>query len=144
MSILGTALPAANTLATLYEVPTGRRAVVNVAACNQGSPTARVRVALSASATPAGSEFIEYDVILNNAMSGPTVTFNVYGEMDDETKRKVVSSAVQYLTHLLGSVEQGDFQFTESKLVVRDQLIPLYNERHRLSKEEREILDALG
>ena len=27
MSILGTALPAANTLATLYEVPTGRRAV---------------------------------------------------------------------------------------------------------------------
>ena len=29
MSILGTALPAANTLATLYEVPTGRRAVVN-------------------------------------------------------------------------------------------------------------------
>ena len=37
MSILGTALPAANTLATLYEVPTGRRAVVNVAACNQGS-----------------------------------------------------------------------------------------------------------
>ena len=90
-----------------------------------------------------GNEFIEYDVILNNAMSGPTVTFNVYGEMDDETKRKVVSSAVQYLTHLLGSVEQGDFQFTESKLGVRDQLIPLYNERHRLSKEEREILDAL-
>ena len=29
MSILGTALPAANTLATLYEVPTGRRTVLN-------------------------------------------------------------------------------------------------------------------
>lgn len=37
MFILGTALPAANTLATLYKVPTGRRAVVNVAACNKGS-----------------------------------------------------------------------------------------------------------
>ncbi len=67
MSILGTALPAANMLAILYEVPTGRRAVVNVAACNQGSAAAKVRVALSASATPAGSEFIEYDVSLASA-----------------------------------------------------------------------------
>ena len=64
MSILGTALPAANTLATLYEVPTGRRAVVNVAACNKGSAAAKVRVALTALATPAESEFIEFDVSL--------------------------------------------------------------------------------
>ncbi len=64
MSILGTALPAANTLATLYEVPTGRRAVVNVAACNKGTTAAKVRVALTASATPAESEFIEFDVSL--------------------------------------------------------------------------------
>lgn len=64
MSILGTALPAANTLAILYEVPTGRRAVVNVAACNKGTASAKLRVALSASATPAESEFIEYDVSL--------------------------------------------------------------------------------
>ena len=64
MSILGTALPAANTLATLYEVPTGRRAVVNVAACNKGTAAAKLRVALTASATPAESEFIEFDVSL--------------------------------------------------------------------------------
>lgn len=64
MSILGTALPAANTLATLYEVPTGRRAVVNVGACNKGTALSKVRVALTASATPAESEFIEYDVSL--------------------------------------------------------------------------------
>ena len=64
MSILGTALPAANTLATLYEVPTGRRAVVNVAACNKGTTAAKLRVALTASSTPAESEFIEFDVTL--------------------------------------------------------------------------------
>jgi len=64
MSILGTALPAANTLATLYEVPTGRRAVANVAACNKGTTAAKVRVALTSSATPADSEFIEFDVSL--------------------------------------------------------------------------------
>ena len=98
MSILGTALPAANMLAILYEVPTGRRAVVNVAACNQGSAAAKVRVALSASATPAGSEFIEYDVSLASAevlertalslaagqkivvqASAASVTFNAWG-----------------------------------------------------------------
>jgi hypothetical protein len=64
MSILGTALPAANTLVSLYEVPAGRRAVVNVAACNQGAAAAKLRVALTASATPAASEFIEFDVSL--------------------------------------------------------------------------------
>jgi len=64
MSILGTALPAANTLATLYQVPTGRRAVVNVAACNKGTAAAKLRVALTASATPAESECIEFDVSL--------------------------------------------------------------------------------
>ncbi len=64
MSILGTALPAANTLATLYQVPSGRRAVVNVAACNKGTASAKLRLALTASSTPAESEFIEFDVSL--------------------------------------------------------------------------------
>jgi len=64
MSILGTAQPAANTLATLYEVPTGRRTVLNVAACNQGATAATVRLALSATGTPSNSEFIEFDVSL--------------------------------------------------------------------------------
>jgi hypothetical protein len=64
MSILGTALPAANTLATLYEVPVGRRSVVNVAACNRGTAPAKLRIAVSAAATPADSEYIEFDVSL--------------------------------------------------------------------------------
>jgi len=64
MTILGTALPAANTLATLYEVPTGRRTVLNVAACNRGASAATVRLALSASNTPGNSEFIEFDLSL--------------------------------------------------------------------------------
>jgi len=100
MSILGTALPAANTLVTLYEVPTGRRSVVNVAACNQGAVSAKVRLALTASlsATPAQSEFIEYDLSLGSTevlertalslaagqrvmvqASGPAVSFNAWG-----------------------------------------------------------------
>jgi hypothetical protein len=64
MSILGTALPGANTLVILYEVPTGRRAVVNLAACNRGSAVAKLRIAVSAAATPADSEYIEFDVAL--------------------------------------------------------------------------------
>jgi len=64
MTILGTALPAANTLATLYQVPVGRRAVLNLSACNRGSTAAALRIALSAAATPANSEFIEFDLSL--------------------------------------------------------------------------------
>ena len=64
MAILGTAKPVANTLTTLYTVPNGRMAVINVAACNTGSTAAKVRLAVSASATPADSEYIEFDVSL--------------------------------------------------------------------------------
>lgn len=98
MSILGTALPAANTLTTLYEVPTGRRSVFNVSACNKGSSSAKVRIAISTSATPANSEYIEFntnldasDVLERTALSlaagqkmivfadVATVSFNAWG-----------------------------------------------------------------
>lgn len=65
MSILGTALPAANTLTPLYEVPSGRRSVFNVSACNKGTASAKVRLAVSATATPADSEYIEFNVNLD-------------------------------------------------------------------------------
>ena len=64
MSILGTALPAAQTLVTLYQVPAGRRAVVNVAACNRGPLASTLRLALSSNTSPADSEYIEFDVSL--------------------------------------------------------------------------------
>lgn len=98
MSILGTALPAANTLATLYEVPVGRRSVVNVAACNRGTAAAKLRIAVSPNAIPGDSEYIEFDVSLASAevlertalslaagqkvvvrADGATVAFNAWG-----------------------------------------------------------------
>lgn len=59
MSILGTAMPAANALGTLYTVPAGKRAVVNVSLCNRGVQT-KVSLAVTASATPQDSEYIEF------------------------------------------------------------------------------------
>jgi len=98
MSILGTAKPAANTPATLYSVPVGRMAVVNVAACNTGTAAAKLRIAVSPNAAPADSEYIEFDVSLaatevleRTALSlaagqkivvradSATVTFNAWG-----------------------------------------------------------------
>jgi hypothetical protein len=62
--ILGTADLAAATNTTLYTCPTNTFAVVTVNICNRGAASAIIRVALSATATPADSEFIEYDISL--------------------------------------------------------------------------------
>lgn len=60
MSILETALPAANAVATLYPVPAGKRAVVNISLCNRGNSTARISLDVTTSATPKDSEYIEF------------------------------------------------------------------------------------
>jgi hypothetical protein len=60
--ILGT--PAdlvANTNTTLYSVPSDTFAVAAISICNRGSEPARVRIALSATATPTAAEWIEFD-----------------------------------------------------------------------------------
>jgi hypothetical protein len=61
---LGVADLAAATNTTLYTCPTSTFAVVTVSICNRGATAANIRVAISSSATPADSEFIEYDVSL--------------------------------------------------------------------------------
>jgi hypothetical protein len=61
---LGVADLAAATNTTLYTCPADTFAVVTVSICNRGAVSATIRVAVSATATPADSEFVEYDVSL--------------------------------------------------------------------------------
>jgi hypothetical protein len=59
---LGVADLAAATNTTLYTVPSSTFAVVTVNVVNRGTGPANIRVAIASSATPADSEYIEYDV----------------------------------------------------------------------------------
>ena len=61
---LGTADLAAATNTTLYTVPADTFAVVTVSVCNRGATAANIRLAVASSATPADSEYIEFDVSL--------------------------------------------------------------------------------
>lgn len=64
--ILGKAAPAVNSNVTVYTVPAGKLATVNLSLCNR-SPDARaiVRIALASTATPTTAEYIMYDVELS-------------------------------------------------------------------------------
>jgi len=62
---LGVADLAAATNTTLYTVPATTFSVITVNIVNRGASAATIRVAVAASATPADSEFIEYDVSIS-------------------------------------------------------------------------------
>jgi hypothetical protein len=62
---LGIADLAAATNTTLYTVPASTFSVVTVNIVNRGASAATVRVAVSSSATPADSEYIEFDTSLS-------------------------------------------------------------------------------
>ena len=59
--ILGANLVVANTLATVYTVPSGKQSVVTLSVLNAGFDTAFVRVAVSPNTTPNISDYIEWD-----------------------------------------------------------------------------------
>ena len=61
VGILGQSAPAATTNTTVYTVPSGVASTFNVSICNQGSSSITARLAVAAAATPATSEYIEYD-----------------------------------------------------------------------------------
>jgi hypothetical protein len=61
---LGVADLSAATNTTLYTVPANTFSVVTLSVVNRGASAATVRVSVSASATPADSEYIEYDTSL--------------------------------------------------------------------------------
>ena len=61
--VIAQAAPLASTYTTVYTVPSGLTATLNVNIVNRGIDVALVRVAIAtATGTPANSEFIEYDV----------------------------------------------------------------------------------
>lgn len=62
--ILGQSAPAATTNTVVYTVPAGKLATLNVNMVNTGGSPVAVRLAVSATSTPAMSEYVEYDVIL--------------------------------------------------------------------------------
>lgn len=69
--ILGKASLAATTNTTLYTVPATTTTTLNISVCNQGtSGTARIRLAASATGTPAATEYFEYDTLVyaNNVL----------------------------------------------------------------------------
>jgi hypothetical protein len=62
---LGVADLSAATNTTLYTVPASTFSVVTVSVLNRGATAATIRLAVASSATPADSEYIEYDTSLS-------------------------------------------------------------------------------
>ena len=58
---LGIADLAAITNTTLYTVPTGYFTVATVSVCNRSNQIMAIRIAVSSTATPTASEWIEFD-----------------------------------------------------------------------------------
>jgi hypothetical protein len=61
---LGVADLSAATNTTLYTVPANTFSVVTLSVVNRGSSAATIRISISASATPAESEYLEFDTSL--------------------------------------------------------------------------------
>lgn len=98
---LGQFAPAATTNTTVYTVPAGKVGVVSVNVLNRGIASITVRIAVSASGTPADTEWLEYDATLIGSgvlertglvltaaknivvyVSAATASVNVYGFED--------------------------------------------------------------
>jgi len=62
---LGVADLSAATNTTLYTVPASTFSVVTVSILNRGATAATIRLAVASSATPADSEYLEYDTSLS-------------------------------------------------------------------------------
>jgi len=62
--VLGQSNPAASTNTTVYTVPSSVSATFNVSIVNTGTSMASINLAISASGTPAASEYIEYGTVI--------------------------------------------------------------------------------
>jgi len=61
---LGASDLSASTNTTLYTCPASTFAIANVSICNRSASSVTVRLALASSATPGGSEWLEFGVTL--------------------------------------------------------------------------------
>lgn len=84
---LGVADLTAATNTTLYTVPASTFSVVTVSICNRTAANITARVAIATSATPANSEFVEFDVQI-----GPNGVLERTGLVLDAGKLLVVRS----------------------------------------------------
>ncbi len=65
---LGTPLTTSvSTNQVVYTVPASKVATVNFNACNTSASTAKVRIGISSTGTPAAADWVEYDVVLRPA-----------------------------------------------------------------------------
>lgn len=83
--LLGQAALAAATNTTVYTVPSNTFAIFSVSVLNRGSTTVSCRIALASTATPATSEWVEFD-----AQIGPNGVLERTGLMMNATKNLVV------------------------------------------------------
>ena len=62
--VLGQSNPTAATNTTVYTVPSSVAATFNVSVVNTGTTTGTINISISASGTPAASEYIEYGTVI--------------------------------------------------------------------------------
>jgi hypothetical protein len=85
--ILGQSAPSATTNTTVYTVGAGKSAVIStISVCNRGATSSTYRIAISATGTPANSEYIVYDATV---LANDTV-FITIGPTMEATKNVVV------------------------------------------------------
>ena len=98
--ILGIADLAAATNTTVYTVPADTFAVITVNVTNRNAASRDVRVAISATTTPTGAEWIEFDTeLLGNG------SLERGGIVLDATKNVVVYSNSTYVNAVIYGIE---------------------------------------
>ena len=97
---LGAADLASATNTTLYTVPASTFAVVTVSICNRNTTNINARLAISTTASPANSDFVEYDVQI-----GPNGVLERTGLVLDAGKLIVVRSSAANVTAMAYGIE---------------------------------------
>ncbi len=91
---------AATTNTTLYECPSNTFAIASVSFCNRGSSTVTVRLAIASLATPADSEYLEYEAAI-----APKGVLERTGIVIDAGKKLVVRASAVSVSAVAYGIE---------------------------------------